>query len=89
MSDGNCDFHTLLACGDSRCTHCSHSGSPGLGLLHNFRSVMTGIGRFGFPQSWWSAPVRRLFDRLRMERFVTMRQLLQWKDEGKGGGVGF
>ena len=30
MSDGNCDFHTLLACGDSRCTHCSHSGSPGL-----------------------------------------------------------
>jgi hypothetical protein len=54
-------------------------------LLHNFRSLMTGIGQCGFPQSWWRAPLRRLFDRLRMERFVTMRQLLQWKDEGRGG----
>ena len=59
--------------------------------LHNFRSLMHGIGASGFPQSWWRTPLWRLFDRLRLERVVTMQQLLQWKDEKKarGGGIFF
>ena len=31
----------------------------------------------------------RLFDRLRLHRSVMMRQLLQWRDEGGGGGHAF
>ena len=40
-------------------------------LLHNLGSLIKGVGKQDFPQSWWHLPLWRLYDCLRLDRVVS------------------
>ena len=38
----------------------------------------------GYPTSWWRPQLRRLFDRLKLDRLFTLKSAMQWVHEGGG-----